>query len=270
MTPLTPEHRQALRAYLLDNELDTFLMLAHLDAAGMGEHGNNPRAGTYYRQGGSVLALYPEGTACAFLPDRGALGRFAALLSSRRVTRLYATPLEGALALDRLVTGKGYHYALTEDVGVQKGPLPAIWPQGFELKRLQDEDEAGFAAFTRIYNLAQEETSPPSAHQNMARAMRPPEGLYLGAYEGRPCLTMAAEAATPHYLYIGGAGTLPQMRGKGLAQAALAHLCLKAQKQGLQGLNLVARDNLPSRRVMEKCGYQFLADKAWRLIWYEG
>lgn len=269
MVPLSPEHREALRAYLARRELDAFLMLANLEAGGMSFEPENPRSGLYYRWGDSVLALYADGMACALLEDEGALEPFAALLSAHRVTRLYAAPLAPAQAMDALVRNKDYRYLLVEQLVAQQGPPSQHWPQDFALDLLQAQDREGFVHYARIFDQAQEERLEPDHFQALAQVMRPPEGMYLGKYRGQPCMTIAAEAVTSHYLYIGSAAVVPEMRDKGLAQAAMSRLSREVQAMGRQGLSMVALGNAPSARVLAKCGYQALPDRQWLLVWYE-
>ncbi|HIS01614.1 MAG TPA: GNAT family N-acetyltransferase [Candidatus Excrementavichristensenella intestinipullorum] len=269
MVPLSPEHREELRAHLARRELDAFLMLANLEAGGMVFTPKNPRSGLYYRWGDSVLALYASGMACALLEDEGALQPFSALVSKHRVARLYATPLEPALTLDSMVRDKTYHYALIEQLAVQRGPLPQLWPQAFTFERLLPQDQEGFVQYARLFNQVQDERLEPDHFQAIARVMQPPEGMYLGRYQGQPCMTTAVEAMSPSYLYIGSAAVDPAMRGKGLAQATLAYLCRLARSCGRQGLSMVAQGNAPPSRVLAKCGYQALPDRQWLLVWYE-
>lgn len=56
-------------------------------------------------------------------------------------------------------------------------------------------------------------------------------------------------------LQIGDTWTLPEMRGRGLAVHAVRFVLTQMQRPGRRFWYVVAEDNTPSIKVIEKCGF---------------
>jgi predicted acetyltransferase len=69
------------------------------------------------------------------------------------------------------------------------------------------------------------------------------------------------DALPPHTLGPIGYAVVPWKRGKGYASKALQHMLEKAREVGLRRVEITAdRDNLASRRVIEKNGGRYVEE----------